>query len=55
MATATAWKNRIVGEGLEAPDQLLAHDKNWRIHPKHQQDALEAAPTLTLQTVSHGL
>jgi DNA modification methylase len=34
------WRNRIVGYGEEAPDQLLAHDKNWRIHPKNQQDAL---------------
>jgi len=38
----TQWRNRIVGEGEEAPDQLLAHDKNWRIHPKAQQDALGA-------------
>ncbi len=34
------WHNRIVGHGEEAPDQLLAHPQNWRIHPKHQQDAL---------------
>ena len=37
--TATAWRNRIVGHGEEAPDQLLANPKNWRIHPKAQQDA----------------
>lgn len=37
-----AWRNRIVGAGIEAPDQLLASPSNWRIHPKHQQDALEA-------------
>lgn len=37
-----AWKNRIVGEGEENPEQLLANPSNWRIHPKHQQDALEA-------------
>jgi DNA modification methylase len=36
----TNWTNRIVGQGMEAPDQLLAHPGNWRIHPKHQQDAL---------------
>lgn len=34
------WRNRIVGEGEEAPDQLLANPANWRIHPKAQQDAL---------------
>jgi DNA modification methylase len=37
---ATAWRNRIVDHGEEAPDQLLANPKNWRIHPKAQQDAL---------------
>jgi hypothetical protein len=36
----TAWPNRILGEGEEAPDQLLANPRNWRIHPKAQQDAL---------------
>ena len=36
----TTWKNRIVGEGLEAPDQLLANPNNWRIHPMSQQQAL---------------
>ena len=35
-----AWKNRIVGQGEEVPDQLLANPKNWRIHPKEQQVAL---------------
>lgn len=38
--TATAWHNRIVGYGEERPDDLLANPKNWRVHPKHQQDAL---------------
>jgi len=37
---AVSWKNRIVGSGEEAPEQLLANPQNWRIHPKHQQDAL---------------
>ena len=36
------WKNRIVGTGEENPDQLLANPMNYRIHPKHQQDALGA-------------
>lgn len=35
------WRNRIIGHGEEAPDQLLANPRNWRIHPKAQQDALE--------------
>lgn len=34
------WHNRIVGHGEEAPDQLLAHPLNFRVHPKAQQDAL---------------
>lgn len=29
-----AWRNRIVGYGEEAPDQLLASPQNWRIHRK---------------------
>lgn len=36
-----SWRNRIVGHGEEAPDQLLANPRNWRIHPKAQQKALE--------------
>jgi DNA modification methylase len=40
-ATVTApWRNRITRYGEEAPDQLLAHELNYRIHPKPQQDAL---------------
>ena len=42
MATTKAWRNRIIGHGEEAPDQLLANPQNWRIHPQHQQDALES-------------
>ena len=37
------WKDRIVGQGKENPEQLLANPQNWRIHPKHQQDALKGA------------
>jgi len=40
MTAAVEWRNRIVGHGEEAPDQLLANPRNWRIHPKAQQDAL---------------
>lgn len=36
-----SWQNRIVGTGEEAPDQLLANPKNWRIHPQAQQEGLE--------------
>ena len=36
-----ALRSRIVGEGVEAPDQLLANPNNWRRHPKVQLDALE--------------
>lgn len=39
----TNWRNRIVGSGIEAPDQLLANPLNWRIHPKAQQEALAGA------------
>jgi DNA modification methylase len=40
LVKAAGWENRIVGHGEEAPDQLLANPKNWRVHPKAQQDAL---------------
>lgn len=36
------WQSRIVGSGVEKPDQLLANPLNWRVHPKHQQEALMA-------------
>lgn len=35
-----SWENRIVGEGMERPDQILANPLNWRKHPKWQKDAL---------------
>lgn len=34
------WRNRIVGEGEEDPEQLLANPLNYRVHSKHQQAAL---------------
>jgi hypothetical protein len=34
------WVNRIVGEAEVAAEQLLANPKNWRIHPKAQQEAI---------------
>ena len=36
------WRNRITGSGEEDPTQLVANPKNWRIHPKEQQDALSS-------------
>ncbi len=39
-APEAPWRNRIVGYGEEAPDQLLANPANYRIHPGAQQDAL---------------
>ena len=41
MAQAERWRSRIVKTTEEDPEQLLANPLNWRIHPKHQQDALE--------------
>lgn len=39
-AAPLPWKNCIVGYGSEDPTQLLANDKNWRIHPHAQELAL---------------
>lgn len=55
------WQNRIVGAGEEAPDQLLAHPANWRIHPQAQQEALKTildtvgyvVPVLVNQRTGH--
>jgi hypothetical protein len=47
MTASTPWRNRIVGTGEEAPDQLVANPLNWRIHPGPQRDALRGS----LQTV----
>lgn len=37
-----SWRNRIVGEGTERPGDLLANPRNWRIHPREQQEALSS-------------
>jgi len=37
---AATWDNRIVGAGEESPDSLLANPRNFRRHPKPQQDAM---------------
>lgn len=36
----TDWRSRIVGEGEEQAEQLLAHPNNPRVHPLAQQEAL---------------
>jgi DNA modification methylase len=38
---APAWRNRIVGHGEVAASSLAANPKNWRVHPKAQQAALD--------------
>ncbi len=38
-----SWDNRIVGEGTENPEQLLANPFNYRRHPAEQLDALQGA------------
>jgi len=35
------WKNKIVGYGEDAPENLLANPQNYRLHPKYQQDVLK--------------
>lgn len=40
---ARTWLNRITRYSEEAPDQLLANPRNWRLHPQQQQDALTGA------------
>lgn len=40
MQMTNTWQNRIVREADEAPDQLLANPRNFRIHPRPQQQAL---------------
>lgn len=42
-AQKSPWRNRIVGQGEEVPDQLLANPLNARIHPGPQQQALSDA------------
>lgn len=35
------WSNRIIGHGDVNPADLLANPRNWRIHPRLQQEVLE--------------
>lgn len=39
-APAPKWQHRIVGEGTENPEQILANPMNFRNHPAHQKQAL---------------
>jgi DNA modification methylase len=43
MPAADAWRNRIVGTGEVAPEQLVPNPANWRTHPTDQQQALSGA------------
>lgn len=36
----SVWESRIVGQGMEAPEQLLANPLNYRRHPVEQRNAL---------------
>jgi hypothetical protein len=55
------WRNSIVRYGDEAPDQLLAHPLNPKIHPRGQQEALSGAigelgwiaPVIVNETTGH--
>ena len=40
MSIAPAWRSRIVGQGEEAPSSIVPNDRNWRSHPKAQQQAM---------------
>ena len=42
-AAKVIWQNRITRYGEQAPGELVANERNWRTHPRAQQDALEGA------------
>jgi ParB-like chromosome segregation protein Spo0J len=37
------WTTRIVDHGEASPSELVGNPRNWRLHPRHQSDALTAA------------
>lgn len=37
-----AWENRIIGSGIENPDELNKNPKNWRVHTRLQTKSMEA-------------
>ena len=43
--TETRWANRIVRYGEAAPAELRRNPRNWRTHPRAQQDALAGVLT----------
>jgi len=43
MANGEQWRNRIVGEGVQAASQFVANPANWRVHPQAQRDAMRGA------------
>ncbi len=45
MSAPAQWRNRIVGTGEVAPDELLANPRNWRTHPALQRAALRGSLT----------
>jgi len=42
-ASATTWRNRIVGHADVPPGDLVPNPRNWRSHPQEQQRALSGA------------
>lgn len=40
-AKTAKWRNRICGQGEEAPGNLLPNPRNWRLHPTAQRDAMK--------------
>jgi hypothetical protein len=38
-----AWQNRIVGQGVAKPRDLVPHPDNWRVHSALQEAVLEAS------------
>jgi hypothetical protein len=40
---SSPWKNRIVGDVEVAPNELIANDRNFRVHPRAQKAALAGA------------
>jgi hypothetical protein len=42
-AVASPWRNRIVGNAQVPPQDLIANDKNFRLHPLAQRRALDGA------------
>ena len=43
MSVVALYKNRIIGYGMVAPDQLLANPLNFRVHTKEQKDKMRAS------------